>query len=184
MFIRKHAFRLICLCITILMLIGCVPSPDVAPTPMLSPLPSPEASAIPISATDATLVVSPLPLPVGAATKMPHTSGMGAVSGDLERFDGTPLRGILVYVAFIEERNGMRLASVDPLLDAHSVTDAQGYFSLDNLAPGEYALATQSPVGIIMPHNAAGEIVKLTIEADGEIALGRLAVGYIYPDND
>lgn len=182
MFISKHVFRVICFCITILILIGCVPSPDVAPT--LSPLPSPESSAIPVVATDTTLAVSPLPLPVEVATKAPHTPGTGAVSGELERFDGTPLRGIFVYAALIEERNGMRLASVDPLLDVRSVTDAQGYFSFDNLVPGEYALATQSPVGIIMPHNRDGEIVRFAIDADDETVLGRLAVGYTYPDND
>ena len=109
---------------------------------------------------------------------------MGAVVGELRRFDGTPLKGILVYAALIEDRDGVLLAAVDPLLDVRSVTDAQGGFWFDNLVPGEYALATQSPVGIIMPHNTDGEIVRFKIEADGETALGQLAVGYIYPDSD
>jgi hypothetical protein len=107
---------------------------------------------------------------------------MGAVVGQLERFDRTPLKGIFVYAALIEERSGVRLAAVDPLLDVHFATDAQGGFRFDNLAPGEYALAMQSPVGIIMPHNTDGEVVKFTIKADDQIALGRLTVGYVYPD--
>jgi uncharacterized surface anchored protein len=73
---------------------------------------------------------------------------------------------------------------VDPLLDSHAATDAQGHFFIDNLAPGEYALATQSPVGIILPFGTDGEIIKFKIEADSELALGQLAVGYIYPNDD
>ena len=182
MFIRKHAFRLICLCLTMLVLITCVP-PTTAPTPMLSPLAVPEATAKP-DTTEATLAISPLPLPAETPTGAPRTPGMGAVVGQLERFDGTPLKGIFVYAALIEERSGVRLAAVDPLLDVHTATDAQGGFRFDNLAPGEYALAMQSPVGIIMPHNTDGEVVKFTIKADDQIALGRLTVGYVYPDND
>jgi hypothetical protein len=165
--------------LTAWLLVGCV-SPAGIPTPMLSPLVAPQESPTP----DALLAVSPLPSPVAVATQAPHTPGMGSVSGELERFDGTSLRGIFVYAALVEDHDGMNLASVDPQLDARSVADAQGHFSFDNLAPGEYALATQSPVGIILPHNTDGEIVRFKIEADGELALGRLAVGYTYPDND
>jgi hypothetical protein len=184
MSIRKHVFGVIYLCIAMLVFIGCL-SPSVgAPTPMLSPLATPEASATPHTTDPTLVVVSPLPIATDAPTRVPLRPGMGAVSGELERFDGTTLKSIIVYAALIEQRGEMGLASVDPLLDARSVTDAQGSFWFDNLAPGEYALATQSPIGIIMPHNTEGEIVRFRIEADGELALGRLAVGYPYPDNN
>jgi len=183
MTIKTHFRHFIYLCIAAVVFIGCAPPTVVAPTPMLSPLTAPEASATP-NTTDTTLAVSPLPLPTDVPTRAPLLPGMGAASGELERFDGTPLKGIIVYAALIEEHGEMRLASVDPLLDPRSVTDSQGGFWFDNLAPGEYALATQSPVGVILPHNTDGEIVRFKIEADGELALGRLAVGYTYPDND
>ncbi len=176
MSVRKPVFRLIYLSIALMALAGCVPYPAVAPTPM--PMLSPQASP------DAMLAISPLPSPVVAATKAPRTSGMGSLWGELERLDGTPLKGILIYPALIEDHSGVAFAAVDPLNDVHVETDARGHFSVDNLAPGEYALAMQSPVGIIMPHNREGEIVKFKIEADGETALGRLAVGFAFPDNE
>jgi hypothetical protein len=178
MFATKNVLRAV-LWLTACFLVGCG-APASMPKPMVSPLGTPEASPSPT----ALLPVSPLPSPVAVATEAPHKPGMGSVSGELERLDGTALRGILVYPALIEDHGEVSLAAVDPLLDLHTATDAQGHFLIDNLAPGEYALATQSPVGIILPHNTDGEIVRFKIEADGELALGRLAVGYTYPDDD
>ncbi|MFO7631549.1 MAG: hypothetical protein R6W76_03360 [Caldilinea sp.] len=169
--------------LTLGLIVGCVPPPVPAPEPMLSPLAAPAAEATPATPSS-TLDVSPLPLPEAVVTRAPREPGMGSLTGELERFDGTPMRGILVYAALIEERDGVRLAAVDPLLDVRAETNAQGGFWFDNLTPGEYALATQSPVGIIMPHNTDGTIVRFQVEAGSETALGRQAVGYTYPDND
>lgn len=183
MFATKHIVRVLVVTLTLGLIVGCVPPPAPSPDLMLSPLASPVAEATP-AAPSSTLDVSPLPLPESVVTRVPREPGMGSLTGELERFDGTPMKGILVYAALIEERNGVKLAAVDPLLDVRSATDAQGGFWFDNLAPGDYVLATQSPVGIIMPHNTDGTIVRFKVEADHETALGRLAVGYTYPDND
>jgi hypothetical protein len=183
MYIRNYVFRLTCLCSTLLVLSACAPFPITAPTQRLSPLATPGVAS-PSSAMETGLAVSPLSPPADVATRVPRVPGMGTVLGHLERSDGTPIKGITVYAALIEDRGGMRLAAIDPLLDVHAVTDAQGGFKLDNLVPGEYALATQSPVGIIMPHGTDGEIVEYTVEANRETALGRLVVGYVYPNSD
>jgi hypothetical protein len=102
----------------------------------------------------------------------------------LERFDGTPVKGIIVYPALIEQREDVRLASVDPLTDPRAVTDAEGRFQVINLKPGEYALAMQSPVGIIMPYNSEGQIVTFELTADATTELGNLPVGYQHPDSE
>ncbi len=183
MFVTKRITRLMIVTLSLALLIGCVPPPAPAPEPLVSPLASPVAEATPV-VPSSTLDISPLPLPEAVVTRAPRDPGMGSLTGELERFDGTPMKGILVYAALIEERNGVKLAAVDPLLDVKSTTDAEGGFWFDNLPPGDYALATQSPVGIIMPHNTEGTIVRFKVEADTETALGRLAVGYTYPDND
>ncbi len=181
MFVRKTTVWIVCVLLIGLVLGGCG-SPAVAPSPMLSPLAVSESTARP--APTAQTLVSPLPMPTPVSTAMRREAGKGAVSGVLERYDGTLLKGIIVYAALIEERNGVRLAAVDPQIDPRSTTDGEGRFAFPNLAPGEYALATQSPVGIIMPHNKEGAIVRFTVQPDAELDLGRLAVGYLYPDNE
>lgn len=183
MLVTKLITRVMIVALSLALLIGCVSLPAPAPESLVSPLASPVAKMT-LEAPTTTLNDSSLPVPEVAVTRAPRKAGMGSLSGQLERFDGTPMRGILVYAALIEEHNGVKLAAVDPLLDVKSITDAEGRFWFDNLLPGEYALATQSPVGIIMPHTPEGTIVRFKVEADNETALGRVVVGYTYPDND
>ena len=122
----------------------------------------------------------------GAQTSIAETAsaGMGAIKGQLERYDGTPLKRVVVYAARIEVTGGMRLASVDALADPHVDTDARGSFRIANLKAGDYVLATQSPVGIILPHNRDGKTVTFAVQANRETDLGELAVGYQYPDGE
>ncbi|MHB1004367.1 MAG: hypothetical protein ACYC3S_01850 [Chloroflexota bacterium] len=110
--------------------------------------------------------------------------GTGGISGQIQRLDGTPLKGIIVYAAPVDSRGGERLASVDPLVDAHAATDSEGRLGINDLKAGEYALATQSPLGVILPHDNAGQVVTFMITADQETGLGLLQVGYVYPDGD
>ncbi len=182
MLVRKNVLWVLLAWTIISSLSGCVP-PVLAPAPMLSPLNLSDPTTVVLTDTAKTKTEA---LPTRSATpaKNAPEPGKGFVSGVLERFDGTPLKGIILYGALIEVRGEMRLASVDPLVDPRSVTDAEGRFSFGNLSPGEYALATQSPVGIIMPHNKSGQIVRFKVEPNGETDLGRLPVGYIYPDNN
>lgn len=184
MFVRKNMLGVLLAGVMISVLGGCVP-PIMAPTPLFSPLPTSELEPSTAALTSTTnIVTNSLPTRSATPATIAPEPGKGFVSGVLERFDGTPLKGIILYGALIEVRGEMRLASVDPLVDPRSVTDAEGRFSFGNLLPGEYALATQSPVGIIMPHSKGGQIVRFKVEPNGETDLGRLAVGYIYPDND
>jgi len=179
----KHSYWIVTAIIALGLFTGCILPSLPAPEPTLSPLVSPQITDT-SDATKTNPFAIPSPIRETVVTRAPHVPGTGAVSGQLERFDGSPLKGILGYAALIEERNGVKLAAVDPLLDVHFITDAQGRFRLDNLRPGDYALAMQSPVGIIMPHSTDGKIIKFVIEADRETDLGRLAIGYVYPDNE
>lgn len=145
--------------------------------PVVSPIATSDGAAIPSSQT------SPLAAPTVLPNETPLESGTGAVTAELHRLDGTTMKGILIYAAFIENRDGVRLSAVDPLLDPKAETDAEGRFVIRNLKPGEYALATQSPVGIIMPHGPQGKAVLYQVEAGKTTDLGRLDVGYTYPDN-
>lgn len=181
MFVRRHLFWGLLIWFAIGGLGGCVSSELMSPS-LVSPLATPHLAPAASPSSTVTVVV-PLPTSGLATPTATPELGKGLVSGKLTRFDGTPLKGIIIYGALIEMRGEMRLASVDPLADKRVITDAEGHFRLDNLLPGEYALAMQSPVGIIMPHNPTGQIVKFTITADGETKLGQLAVGYVYPDN-
>ena len=181
MFVRKYLLWGLVIWFTIGGLGGCV-SPEVGAPPPVSPLATPEASVSTLPGPTAA-VVAPSPTSSQGPLAGTPEPGKGGVSGKLTRFDGTLLKGIIGYGALIEMRGGMRLASVDPLVDKRFITDVEGRFRLDNLPPGEYVLAMQSPVGIIMPHNTTGQIVKFAITADEETKLGQLAVGYIYPDS-
>lgn len=182
MLVRKNVLRILFAWVMISALGGCVPV-RIVPEPMLSPLNlvQPTAVALPDAVE---IQTEALPARTTTPAKNVPELGKGFVSGVLERFDGTPLKGIILYGALIEVRGEVRLTSVDPLVDPRSVSDAEGRFSFGSLSPGEYALATQSPVGIIMPHNKGGQIVRFKVEPNGEINLGRLPIGYIYPDND
>lgn len=172
--------RIAALALVGLLLAACVPL-AATPAPELSPLTtSAPGEAGPADATSD--VISPLATPVRTRQEATSSPGFGSVSGWLHRFDGTPLVGITVYASPLEEHGSIRLAAIDPLLSPHTPTDAQGGFAIGNLAPGEYALATQSPVGIIMPHNEAGEIVIFTVAADSATDLEMLPIGYPYPD--
>jgi uncharacterized surface anchored protein len=94
------------------------------------------------------------------------------------------MKNIVVYAAPVSSQGAERLASVDPLVDARTTTDAQGKFEIRNLKPGEYALATQSPLGIILPHDQTGKVITFQVAAGRETALGAYRVGYVYPDGD
>ena len=127
---------------------------------------------------------TPLNVPV-VSTLAPPTAtqgGAGTVRGQLERYDGTPLKGIIIYAAVIGQSGDTRLASVDALADPHVDTDAQGRFEIKNLQSGEYVLGTQSPIGIILPHDKGDKMVTFKVSAGQETDLGKLSVGYTFPD--
>jgi hypothetical protein len=157
-----------------IILTGC--APQVLPT-------SEPVSPVAIPTKGGSDTVSPLPAPTLALTAVAQEPGKGGAMGVAFRFDGTPMKGITIYAALVEMKNGVKLAAVDPVLDVRATTDAQGRFSLPNLRPGEYAIATQSPVGVILPHNRKNEIVMYQVKADEVIDLGHLDLGYVYPDS-
>ena len=171
--LRKLVLSFLALFIAIL-LTACT---DVPPTvqPQVSPVQSPENAS-------ASLPTQASPLATPAPTDAPVQPGTGVLKAEIHRFDGSPIKGVIVYAALIEDRGGMRLSAVDPLLDPRAETDGNGQFVIKNLKPGDYALATQSPVGIIMPHNTQGATVTYQVEADKTTDLGRVDVGYTYPD--
>lgn len=123
----------------------------------------------------------------GIATKLEAhggQQGFGIVQGKVARLDDTPMKGIIIYAAPVQTHGGERIASVDPLLDARAETDEAGSFAIANLRPGEYALATQSPVGVILPHAQSGKVITFVVSANQTTDLGLLKVGYTYPDGD
>lgn len=171
---RRSALSSFVLFITIL-LAACTGVPPTA-QPQVSPILQAET-------TIASLPAQASPLATPALADAPAQPGTGAVKAEIRRFDGSPIKGVIVYAALIEDRGGMRLSAVDPLLDPKAETDGNGQFVIKNLKPGDYALATQSPVGIIMPHSKEGTTIIYKVEADKTTDLGRLDVGYTYPDS-
>ncbi len=178
---------------------GCTnPTPGV-PTPaatavFTSPLaPQPASGGVVATATKATsALVSPLATPArpaGAAvppespTANVLAKGMGAATGTLQRLDGSPIRGGLVYAALIEQHNGIKLAAVDAVKDPRVTTDRTGSFALIGLVPGEYSLVMQSPWGMILLENDSGVPVRFTATAGQVTQVGLKLVKYEYPDD-
>ncbi len=172
----RNGFLLTVVVLLTVLLGACVTPPPPTAQPV-SPLPAPTKDA------SAALAASPLPAPTEIVVQPTRQPGTGSVTGIAYRLDGTPMKGITIYGALIETINGVRLAGVDPANDVRATTDAEGRFTLVNLKPGEYAIATQSPVGVIMPHNSKGEIVLYQVKADEQTDLGRLEIGFVYPDS-
>ena len=106
------------------------------------------------------------------------------VSGHLDRLDGTPIKKVILYAGPINTHNTLRLASVDPLTDPHTETDATGAFAFEHLSPGEYALVAQSPFGLILLQDAHGKPITFQLQAGQILSIGTLIVEYQYPDGE
>jgi hypothetical protein len=104
--------------------------------------------------------------------------GAGKASARLLDMDGSRLGGVTVYAAPIDVHNGMRLASVDPAVDVGATSDESGSFTLENLPPHEYALAVQTPFGIMLPQSQDGKHIIFQVKAGESISLGDQKIDY------
>jgi hypothetical protein len=183
----------------VLFLAGCIPAP--APTP-----PTSRGALIPTStvgASEALAGVSPLapsstpplgPAPLAGnsplappqmATVITPTiaaPGTATVMARFLRLDGTPMRFIIIYVAPIVMINNTPGVSVDPMVEPHGTTDANGTLVLGKLKPGASAFVAQNPGGLVLLHDAKGATVKADLQADKVTSLGDTVTGYDWPD--
>ncbi len=106
----------------------------------------------------------------------------GSVTGRILRLDGKPAINVVVYAGRVSTESDLSYALIDALNDRHVDTGDAGQFAFKDLPAGQYVIGLLSPVGVILPHDAANKPILFSVTADKPTHLGDLKVGYDFPD--
>jgi hypothetical protein len=115
--------------------------------------------------------------PVGTAGPQltPLAPGMGVVQGVVVDENNAPIEGLAIYVAKISADG---VISYSPEADPRGMTDAEGRFTIVNVAPATYAMAywTPGPAALILTPDNPDEVVKVEVQADQTSSAGTLKI--------
>jgi hypothetical protein len=115
--------------------------------------------------------------PVGTAAPQltPLAPGMGMVQGVVVDESNAPIEGVAIYVAKISVDG---VISYSPEADPRGIADAEGRFTINNVAPGTYAMAywTPGPAGMVLNPANKDEVVKVEVQADQTSSVGTLQI--------
>jgi len=120
---------------------------------------------------------APTATPAGTAgpQQTPQAAGLGAVQGVLVDEQGAPIEGVGVYVAKISVDG---IISFSPEADPRAITDAEGRFTIANVAPATYAMAywTPGPSGLIYDPAKPDLAVQVEVRAEETASAGSLKI--------
>jgi hypothetical protein len=115
--------------------------------------------------------------PVGTAAPQltPLAPGMGVVEGVVVDENNAPIEGLAIYVAKISTDG---VISYSPEADPRGFTNAEGRFTIVNVAPATYAMAywTPGPAALILNPDNPDEVVKVEVQADQTSSTGTLKI--------
>ena len=144
--------------------VGCLQR---APTPAVpEPEPTPVASPTSVMPTPTLLPRDHTPLP-----------DSGVVHGML-LVDDEPAVERVMYLASVINTggDGMGVAELDPVTAPRAESDASGYFVFLDVAPGQYALGINSPIGAVLIRGVDGQEIIAEVQAGETLDLGTVQI--------
>ena len=178
---KRNLALTILITLLVVPLAGCRAEPEPTATPAQSdPLVSPLEPAN--AQGQGAHLVSPLSTPRVEAIPGPDS---GIIRGVLQQTGGlSPVAGKSIYLAgFVpmnEGETGFRVVRIAAASDPHAVLNADGSFIFTTVEPGEYVLATVTPLKnyILLIDLDTGKEIILEVEAGQVTDVGTLSVDF------